>query len=81
MSTITKTYTSAGTGMPDYARPGAVVSFTMDPGCVLRKSADCVEWVVAQEVSPFVHSGEPAHYRIDLDEYTGTPKTYSQTIQ
>lgn len=81
MSTITKTFTSTGQTMPDYARPGATVTYSAPDGCVLRRSADMQAWQDVATPSPFVHDGSPAHYRIDCDTYEGTPKVATLEIE
>lgn len=80
MSRITKTFTATGESMPDFARDGMSVSYTTPAGCVLRRSADMQSWQDVHTPSPFVHTGLPAHYRIDCDTYDGTPITATLEI-
>lgn len=76
----TGTLIAVGAGHPEYATDGATVTYSAPAGCVLRRSADLQTWQDVTTPSPFVHTGEPAHYRIDCDTYAGTPITATLAI-
>jgi hypothetical protein len=64
----TTIFTMQWPGNPAPVSDGQMVYATIPAGCVLRMSSDLIEWTAAPSV-PFVHSGEPASYRIDCDNY------------
>lgn len=59
----------ASPGMPQFARAGSTVSYSLPAGCVLRQSTDLQTWTLVASASPFTVM-EDTHLRADCDVFT-----------